>query len=141
MIGLGCYCEIMKRRNLKTAAESHMLTGIAEVTAEHVRLGGEVLNSLVHAVAANEKVQQRFRETVLMRLSRIETLLVHVQGAQLSDSLGPPVTDEKRESFLREVGERIAKGSEELGLRMVKYVYGAAEALGPASRGRRKASD
>ena len=132
----------MSKNRSKGRRSSYPITGIAEVTAEHVRLGGEVLNALAQAVAANEKVQQRFRVTVLMRLSRIETLLTHVQGAQLADFWGPPmVTDEKRESYLREVEERIAKASEELGLKMVKYVHGGVEALGLPSREGRKRSD
>jgi hypothetical protein len=105
-------------------------------------LGGEVLNALAHAVAATEEVQQRFRAVVLGRLSRIEAMLSDVQGAQLVEFWPPEkVTDEQRAKYLREVEERITKSSYEMGLKLVKYVYGGQEALDPQPKVRCKRSD
>ena len=74
---------------------------MAEATAERVRLGGDILIALAHAVAANEKTQRRFRTAVLIRLSKIETMLTEVQGAQLVQ-LWPP--DRVYEHQRNEVG-------------------------------------
>lgn len=60
-----------------------MTMGIAEATAERVRLGGEILQALAHAVAANEKVQRRFRSAVLAKLSRIMTIAEMTYAAQI----------------------------------------------------------
>ena len=101
---------------------------MAEATAERVCLGGDILIALAHAVAANEETQRRFRAAVSIRLSKIETMLTEVQGAQLVQ-LWPPrkVSDEQRGKYLQEVEQRISKASDELGLKMVKYIYGEPE--------------
>jgi hypothetical protein len=105
-----------------------------EEMAERIRLsGGDVLIALAHAVATNEEVQRRFRTAVLVRLSRIETKLTDVQGAQLADFWAPgKVTDEQRARYIRQVEDRFVRSSEEMGSKMVKFVYGGTEALDEA---------
>ncbi len=102
---------------------------MAEATAERVRLGGDILIALAHAVAANEKTQRRFRTAVLIRLSKIETMLTEVQGAQLVQ-LWPPdrVYEHQRNEWVQEVQDRVEKASNEMGLKMVRFIYGEGEA-------------
>lgn len=112
---------------------------MAEATAERMRLGLDILTALAHAVAANEETQRRFRTAVLIRLSKIETKLTEIQGAQLADFWAPgKVTDAKRAEYVRELEERISRASNEMGLKMVKFVYGGLEALEPEPKARRK---
>ena len=73
----------MKRHRSNTGQESGTITGISEVTAERVRLGGDVLNALAFAVAANEETQQKFRTAVLVSLSRIEAFVSAIHGLQI----------------------------------------------------------
>jgi hypothetical protein len=90
----------------------------------------QLLIALANAVAANEETQRRFRTAVLIRLSSIEAMLTEVQGAQLADFWAPGrITDEQLDKNVREVQERVSKASNELGLKMVKYIYGGTEAL------------
>jgi len=56
----------MRNHRLKTRRLSDPITGIPEATAERVRLGGEILKALAHAVAANEEAQRRFRAVLIM---------------------------------------------------------------------------
>lgn len=130
----------MKRNRLKVGRSSGTITGITEATAERVRLGGEILKAMAHAIAANEDAQRRFRGAVLAMLSKIHITLTEVQGAQLADFWAPGrVTDEKRAEYLREVEDRISTKSSEVGLKMIKYIYGFEEQPSPAARrGRRQ---
>ena len=57
----------MKRHRSNAGQESGTITGIEEVTAERVRLGGDVLNVMAFAVAGNEETQQKFRTALLWR--------------------------------------------------------------------------
>jgi hypothetical protein len=125
----------MKRHRLEADRSPGTITGIAEATAERVRLGGEVLNAMAHAIAASEEVQRKFRGAVLALLSKIQVTLTEVQGAQLADLWAPGrMTDEKRAEYLRDVEERISTKSNEVGIGMVKYIYGFGEHPSPAAR-------
>ena len=98
--------------------------------AERTRMNTELLIGLAHALIANEKTQRKFRNAVLCRLSRIDVLLTEIQGAQLVQ-FWPlrEVSDEQRTKLTREVEERVLRASEQLGLKMVRYIYGASEGL------------
>ena len=71
----------MKRRH--SSIEPGTITGIAEATAERVRLGGEILKELPFALARNEKVQHRFRLSVLSMLAKIQATVTAIHGLQL----------------------------------------------------------
>jgi hypothetical protein len=100
----------------------------------------QLLPKLALAVAGNEEVQRKFRTAVLIRLAKIETMLTEVQGAQLADfwSPGTRISDEQRDKYLKEVEERVSRNSEQLGLKMVRYIYGESEELGVPHDRRRK---
>jgi hypothetical protein len=122
-----------------------MAKELAEVMAERSRMNKDLLIALANALVANEKTQRRFRNAVLVSLSKIDTMLTQVQGAQLAQ-LWPPgkVSDEQRTKYLEEVEQRMAKASNETGLKMVKYIYGESEQpedLGAPRGGRRKWPD
>ena|ERR1043165_6579768 len=113
--------------------------GMSEATAERVRLGGELLQAIAHAMAANEKAQRRFRTAVLIRLSKIETMVQMIQVAQMGESrLKEPCFEEKLMEDANHVAEFILKESEKLGLQMVNYVYDESEAPGAQPKKRRK---
>ena len=73
-----CYSGGMRRNR----ADTGTITGIAEATAERVRLSGEILKAMAEAMARNRQIQQRFVTHVSMKLARIEALLeqVHVRN-------------------------------------------------------------
>jgi len=109
------------------------------VMAERTRMIYELLPKLALAVAANEEAQRKFRTAVLIRLSKIETMLTEVQGCQLVQCWPPGrVSDEQRDKYLQEVEERVSRTSEQLGLKMVRYIYGESrEAIMPHDRRRK----
>ena len=112
----------MRRRRSTIGLESGTITGIAEVTGERVRWN-------------HEEAQRKFRMAVLAFLSKIEVKLAEVQAAQLADFWRPErVTDEKRKVYLGELEERMSKASNELGLRMVKHIYGFEDEPVPGPR-------
>ncbi len=66
-----------------------------------------LMTNLVHHLVDVENRQQRFQTCVLLRLSKIDTM----------------ITDELRAKYLQEVQDRIENASEKLGLKMVRYVH------------------
>ena len=114
------------RRNCKSITTSpEIITNIAELS----KMNFDLLTKLVPWLDANEKTQRKFRNAVLIRLAKIETMLTEIQGAQLADfwSPGTRISDEQRDKYLQEVEERISRESEKLGLKMVRYIYGETE--------------
>jgi hypothetical protein len=92
-----------------------------------------LLTRLVPWLAENEKRQRKLKNCVLIRLSKIETMLTEVQGCQLTEFWPPgKVSDEKRTDHLKEVEARMESASEQLGLTMIRYIYGDDQA--PESR-------
>ena len=101
----------------------------------------DLLIALANAVAANEKAQRRFRTAVVIKLSRIEAILTEMQGAQLVQLWSPDrVYEEQRNEWVQEVQGRVERASQEMGLKMVRLIYG--EGVEPeepgAGRGRRR---
>ena len=112
---------------------------VARVTTDRTRIIHELLPKLVLAVAANEEVQRKFRTAVLIRLSKIETMLTEVQVCQLAEFWPQgKVTDEQRAKYIQEAEERGSSGSKQLLLKMVRYVYGPSEEAFVPHDGRRK---
>ena len=70
-------------------ADTGTITGIAEATAERVRLSGEILKAMAHALAANEQTQRRFRYAIINKLARIEVLLGLLHVSQLARDQRP----------------------------------------------------
>lgn len=113
-----------------------------EATAERALMNHKLLIALAQALSANEKTQRRFRTVVLIRLSKIETLLTDVLGAQLAQYWPPgSVPNEKRDQLVLEVDQRISRASDELGLKMVRYIYGESDEPEVPRDRRRKWSD
>lgn len=93
----------------------------------------DLLIALANAVAANEQTQRRFRTAVFIRLSRIETMLSMIHGAQIVECHGSkPGFEEKIKEHATAAETFIAQGSQKMGLKMVKYLYG--ESGEPVSR-------
>ena len=102
----------------------------------------DLLVSLAHAAAENEKAQRKFRIAVLIRLSRIDTLVAEIMGAQLAQSWSTkPGSSEKEEKFARTVEDRVSSISHDLMVRMVKFIYGTSDEAEVSLDKKRKWSD
>jgi hypothetical protein len=91
-----------------------------------------LLTGLIPWLAENEKRQRKYMSCVLIRLSKIETLLTELLGVELVQFWPPGrppegVSDERRAELVQEVEERISRASEQLGLKMIRYIYGETE--------------
>ena len=63
-----------------------------------------------------------------IRLSKIEAMLTEIQGAQLVDFWPPgKVTDQQRDTYVKEVEGRVSRSSEQIGIKMIRYIYGEDE--------------
>jgi len=128
-------CEGVEVLNMPTSRDvvsasmtKHHKKGGPVDEAELERLHRDLVLKLAVAVGTNEKVQRKFRNAVLIRLSKIETMLTEIQGAQLVDFWPPgEVTDEQRAVYLKEVEDRVSRLSGQLGMKMVRYIYGEDE--------------
>jgi|SRR6266853_331213 len=120
---------------------TNMAATVAEVTAERMRMNKDLLQELALAVAANERAQRRFRTAVLIRLSRIETMVQMIHGAQIVEAHhSEPCFEDKVSEHTKDAEEYISQHSNELGLKMVEYVYDEREAAGAQRNTRRKQS-
>jgi hypothetical protein len=119
------YSPGMKRHRKSITSSPEIIESIAERT----KMTFDLQTRLIQWLDANEKAQRKFRIAVLIRLSKTETMLTEIQGAQLADfwSPGTRISDEQRDKYLKEVEERVSRNSEQLGLKMVRYIYGENE--------------
>jgi hypothetical protein len=130
----------MKRRH--SSVEPGTITGIAEATAERVRLSGEILKELPFALARNEKMQQKFRLGVLSMLAKIQATVTAIHGAQLVFARKwEPGVEEKVEEDAKGAEELIARMADKIGLAMVRHIYGESEPQASKGDARRKWSD
>ena len=112
----------MKRQYTSRQKPNDPITNLTEL----VRMQLNLMTNLVHHLVEVENKQQRFRTCVLIRLSRIETMVTEVQGCQLAQYWPDDharMTDELRAKYLQEVQDRIESASEKLGLKMVRYMH------------------
>jgi hypothetical protein len=118
-----------------------MVLTAAEVLTERSRLNMELLQQLAIAVGTNEKTQRQFRNTVFVRLSRIETMLSLIRVAQLAHDQNPPMYDADKLQADAEMDEKyISEQSAKLSLTMLKYIYGETDQPAAPRRKRRKRS-
>lgn len=110
------------RRNAKSITTSpEIVKHIDGLTEANFNL----LTRLITWLDENEKRQRKFMNCVLIRLSKIETMLIEVQGCQVADYWSPgKVTDGKRAEYLNELEARMNLGSQQMGLKMIRYIYG-----------------
>jgi hypothetical protein len=117
-----------------------MPANAAAKSTEQIRLMSDFLPKLGFAVAANERAQRRFRTALIVRLSRIETVLNLIHGAQIVEShYSQPNRDEHIRKHAQETEEYVSEHSKAMGMKMVRFVYDDSEILEePQKRGRRK---
>ena len=114
---------------------------MAKVMVERTRMILELLPKLVLAVAANEETQHRFRTAVLIRLSKIETMVSMIHGAQIVETNKPIArNEEKLNKHAEEADEFVSRKSNELGLAMAKFIYGQSEVPDAQRKARRRRS-
>jgi hypothetical protein len=119
----------MKKHQLEDGTASDPIAKkaveLAGAVAERSQMNKELLTALAMTVGTNEKTQRKFRTAVLIRLSRIETMLTEVQGAQLVQFWPPDrVQKDQQTRLVQEVQDRVDRSSRELVLKMVNYIYG-----------------
>lgn len=122
------------RRN---RAADGTITGITEVTAERVRLTGELLQALTYAIAREAKTQRKFRDAVLIRLSRIEAIANLTHAAVIGTfHYNDPRYEEKLMEDARHAEQFVSEKSQAMALAMMNYVHGGAAQ--PASKSKRR---
>lgn len=85
----------------------------------------KLMTSLIAWLGENERRQRKFMDCLLIRLAKIDTMLTEVQGCQLADFLQRGnVTDEKRTAYLKELEAKMDLANEQMGVKMIHYIYG-----------------
>jgi hypothetical protein len=136
-----CYFEAMKNHYSETDRSDPVANLEAEVMSKRRRMKKDLLKELALTVAANERAQRRFRIAVLIRLSRIETMVQLIHVAQIGELWRKePGFEEKLTEGAKKAEEYVCQHGKELLLEMVKYVYGGPEALGVRVGTQRKRS-
>ncbi len=125
----------MKRHRYSSTASPDLLKSNVEIA----RMNLSLLSKLVPWLDANEKTQRKFWNAVLVRLSRIETLATMIHGAQIAEGhLRNHHNEEKIKEHTDGAEIYIAEKSNELGVNMVKYIYGKSEGVSKPHDRRRK---
>ncbi|MEY2411020.1 MAG: hypothetical protein QOF48_3690 [Verrucomicrobiota bacterium] len=132
----------MKRHRTSDRWSAEPIEEARKATAERVKLNHELLIAMAHALDGIEKTQRKFRTVVLLRLSRIETMLQMIHGAQIVEAhLSKPACEEKASEHAEAAETYISEHSRELGLKMVRFIYGESEEPMVRRDRRRKWSD
>ena len=136
----------MKNHQIEAGPSSDPITKkaveLAGALAERSSMNKDLLIALAHALAANEKTQRKFRNAVFVRLTRIETIVQMIHGAQIVEAHhSEPGFEDKSRKHAENAEQFISQHGQELGLKMVKYVYGGSEEPSAPRGGRRKWSD
>ena len=125
------------RRNCKSLTTSpEVVQHIDGLTEANFHL----LTKLVPWLDANEKVQRRFRFAMVHRLTRMEaaiSLLLVGQQAQ-TQSKPPFYHADKLEKDAKAAEEFISNQSDQVGLKMLRYIYGEDQAPEPRRDRRRR---
>lgn len=101
---------------------------LTQVLGERSHLGQELLIALANALAAHEKTQRKFRNAVLISLSRIEATVQSIHALQIVQSQKwEPGFEDKIKNTAKASEEFIARNSDELRLKMINYIYGESE--------------
>ena len=139
--GLFCYLPEMKRHRTGTRS-ANPIFNMQEAMAERTRMNQELLISLAHAFAGIEKTQRKFRNAVVIRLSRIETMVQMIHGAQIAEAhLSKRDCEEKMNEHAEAADAYISEHSRQMSLKMVRYVYGTSDEVDMPRDRRRKWSD
>jgi hypothetical protein len=125
------------RRNAKSITTSpEIVTTIAELT----RINFDLLTKLVPWLDANEKAHRRFRFAMVHRLTRMEAAISLLLVGQLAETQNkPPVYNaNKLDQDAKTTEGFIANQCEQVGLKMIRYIYGEEQAPEPRHDRRRK---
>ena len=109
---------------------------LAETSAERARMNLDLLQRLALAVTANEKAQRRFRTAMLIRVSKIETTLQMMYGAQIAQAHNC-ADSEAMKKHVRSAEEMIAETSDRMVLATLRFIYDESAETAP-QRGRRR---
>ena len=114
----------MKRNRSNTEQPTDLISKMTKDLAERLRAHEQLLTALANAVAANEKVQRRFRDVILIKLARIEATVQMIHGAQIVEAHGknPGYADKMRETA-RQSEAFIAQSSHESGIKAIEHIY------------------
>ena len=108
----------------KHRSDLDMIEEALRAIADRQGLNGELLMAIAHAIGANEKRGSKFRTAVIQILSRIQTTAELIHAAQLAEiDTRKPIDLADLESRAKDSEKFIAQKSNELGLRVVRFIY------------------
>ena len=125
------------RRNCRSITTSpEIVKHIDELTEANFNL----LTRLIEWLAENEKRQMKYRFAMIHRLARMEAAIsLILVGQQAQTQSKPPFyCADKLNEDASEAEEFIANQSEQVGLKMLRYIYGVNRAPEPRHDRRRR---
>jgi hypothetical protein len=129
----------MKKRRSNQQQAKDSIAKIAKDLAQRLRVHEQLLTALANAVAANEKVQRRFWNVVLVKLARIEATVQMIHGAQIVEAhCKNPAHAEKMRETASQSEAFIAQRSHENGLKAIEYIYDERDVASVGRKTRRK---
>lgn len=133
----GVWNFLMMKKNPKSRRSSNgASTTRDESIAKLARQNLDLLNRLVLAVAANENAQRRFRTAMLIRVSRIETMVQMIHGAQIAET-HDCIKSEAMVKHIEAAEQFTSHASDKLSRAMLRFIYDELGATAP-QRGRKR---
>jgi hypothetical protein len=109
------------RRNAKSITTSPEI--VKEIAAK-THANFDLLTRLIPWLDAHEKAQRKFRATVLGSLSRIQTYVTMIHGAQIVESKGfTPGYEAEIQEHTEHAQEYVKQRSEEMVRALVSFIY------------------
>ncbi len=130
------YADRMRRNAKSITTSPEIVKHIEGLTEANFNL----LTRFIEWVAENEKRQDKYKFAVVHRLTRMEaaiSLLLVAQQAQ-TQSKPPWFQQDKLGEHARRAEEWIASQSEQVGMKIIRYIYGRDQAPEPSYDRRRK---
>jgi hypothetical protein len=125
------------RRNARSITTSpEIVRHIDGLTEANFKL----LTHLIEWLAGHEKQHAKYRAAMINRLTRVEAAVSMILvGQQVQTQSKPPwFQADKLEEDARHAEEFIARQSEQMGMTMIRYIYGKDQAPEPRHDRRRK---
>ena len=94
---------------------------------------------LAKALAENERIQEKFRNVVLIKLARIEAIVEMILGAEIvAEHSATPESQKKMREHARDTDKYIRQKSHDRGLKMISFIHDRSVDAGVRRKGRPK---
>jgi hypothetical protein len=130
------YAHGMRRNARSVTTSPEIVRHIDGLTEANFKL----LTQLIEWLAGHEKQHTKYRMAMINRVTRLEAAVSMILVAQEAQTQSKPpwVRPDKLEEAAKHAEDFIARQSEQVGMKIIRYIYGKEQAPEPRHDRRRK---